>query len=144
MKSGGMIICAVIVLLLLPAVIGAINDFQQADQTDEFTVATGDTTQSSVTLSQDLYDDATRNASLSSNLTSDTPIASTYTTATNALLVTGLTGNSTRRLTVEYGIDNLGDYTGASIAIKVWPMLLVLGSICLIVAAVVVASKRGD
>ena len=142
MKAGALIICAVIVILLMPGVLSAVNDFRMTDQTDEFNVSIGDDTEDSVTLSQDLYDDETRNAAITSNLTTDAPIASTYTTATNALLVTGLTGNTTRRLTIVYKLDALSAYTGAAIVTKVWPMMLILGSLAIIVAAVAVAANR--
>ena len=145
MKSGALIICAVVVLLLLPATLGSINSFRMEEQIDYFNVTVGNTDNSTVTLSQDLMDDETQNIdTITSNTTTDAPFAYSYTASTNALFVTGLTANVTSRLTVDYNIDGLDDYTGAGIATKVWPMLLVLGSICLVVAAVYNATRRDD
>lgn len=145
MKTAALLIAAVILLLLLPASILAIDQFRLTDQEDPFNVTTAaNVTLSTVTLSQELYGDETRNASVSSNVTDDAPIASSYNSATQVLTVTGLQESETRRLTVEYKIDRLGDYFAAGTGAKVLPVLLILGILCIIGGACYLAFRRGD
>lgn len=145
MKTAALMIGAVIVILLLPAAIISIDDFRLADQEDEFIVSTGGAeTSKDVTLSQELFGDETRNASVSSNVTADAPIASSYASATQALTVTGLAVSESHRLTVTYKIDALTDYWGAGTGARVWPIMLILGVIGIIAGAVYNATRRGD
>jgi methylmalonyl-CoA mutase cobalamin-binding subunit len=56
-----------------------------------------------VTLAYNLYQEALAEVqSISSNDTDDTPVAAAYTDATKVLLVSGLDGDTTRTLTVDY------------------------------------------
>lgn len=131
MKTATLLVAAVIIILMLPAAILAVDQFRLSDQTDPFVVPSGSSA-SEVTLSQDLYGDETRNAAVSSNVTTDAPIASTYTAATNVLAITGLDDEEEHYLTVTYKIDRLADYFGAGAGSKVLPVLLVLGVLCIV------------
>lgn len=144
MKSATQIIVACLIILMLPAVILAINMFRMTDQTDPFNVTTGGAvTTADVTLSQSLFDDATYNVVVTSNNTADAPIASTYTSATKLLHVTGLNAEDYRQLSVVYKIDALSSYYAAGVGTKIWPIFLVLGTIGLIIGAVYTAMKSG-
>lgn len=142
MKTAALMIGAIIVSLLLPATVTAIDDFRLTDQVDLFNSATGGgETTVDVTLSQELFGDETRNASVSSNLTTDAPIASSYVSGTQVLTVSGLIASESHRLTVTYKIDALEDYWGAGTATRVWPIMLVLGVLGIIVGAVYNATR---
>lgn len=136
MKTSALLIAAVILMLLLPASIVAIDQFRLTDQTDYFTLASG-ANATTKTLTQDLYNDETRNvSSITSNVTTDAPAASSYTAATNALYITGLDSTKSHYLTVVYSIDRLDDYFGASTGAKVIPVLMVLGIMATVGGAV--------
>jgi hypothetical protein len=146
MKPVLLLIGAVLIILLMPAMLLSINDFRMTDKAEDHIVAlVSPAVASDITLSQDLFDDATYNViSITSNETSDAPIAATYTAATNVLNVTGLTTDKTRRLTVTYSIAALSSYWGADTGAKVWPMFLILGVLGIIAGAVYVATRRGE
>ena len=145
MKAASNLIAAGIIILLLPAMLLGIDQFRLVDQVDPFTVDTGGAvTTANVTLSQDLYGNQTRNASVSSNVTADAPIASGYVSATNVLNITGLQDSAAHYLTVTYSIDRLGDYFGAGVAAKVIPVLLILGILCIVGGAGYQAFGRGE
>lgn len=145
MKTAALLIAALIAILLMPAAITSIDSFRMMDQTDEYNVSTAENaTSTTVTLSQELFGDETRNVSASSNLTTDAPIASSYTSASQVLTVTGLDDDADRLLTVEYKIDGLSDYWGAGTGARVWPIMLILGVIGIVTAGVYNATRRGD
>lgn len=146
MKSAALLFAVIAIALMLPAMLLSIDDFRLNEQEDPFNVTTGaGTTSQGVGLSQSLFGNDTIHASVSSNLTTDAPIAYSYTSANQTLLVTGLTASASRRLTITYDIDALGDYWGAGTATRVWPLLLIFGGLAVIVAAVYVAleSRKG-
>ena len=145
MKAASNLIAAGIIILLLPAILLGLDQFRLADQVDPFAVDTGvGETSAIVTLSQDLYGDETRNASITSNVTADAPIASSYASATNSLNVTGLQASTSHYLTITYSIDRLGDYLGAGAGAKVVPVLLILGILCIVGGAGYQAFRRGE
>ena len=135
------------VILLLGGVFTGIQEVRSTSHTEAFgsvTTAAGVTT-ANVTLVEDLFGDRTAEVtSVTSNVTTDVPLVSTYTAATNKLLISGLTASQTRTLTVVYKIGRLTDYFGVDTAIRTWPMFLVLGVIGIIAGAVYSASKRGE
>lgn len=143
MKAAGLLIAAVIIVLSLPAMLTSLDDFRLDEQVDTYVVTTDNsTTTYSATLSQDLYNDDEVNASVSSNYTSDAPIASSYTAASNALLITGLAISQTHYLTVTYNIEGLTDYYGAFTATRMIPLLFVLGIMAIVVGSAVNAWRR--
>lgn len=138
-----MIFSAAMVILLLSAILAGINSFRTTDQEDSYNVTTTSDNSSIVTLSQDLFNAKTYNASVVSNLTSDAPIASTYASATKKLTITGLTTNASRLLTVTYKIDSLEDFPGVAQFCTVWPLLMGLGVFGLIVGGIYYAFRSG-
>lgn len=145
MRPALLVIAAVIIVLLLPASIVALNEFRMTDYEEPHNITTGaGETTANVSLSQELFNDDTALVSLSSNNTSDAPIPYLYTSATRYLLITGLVEDDTRQVTVTYKIDNLTDYVGAGVAAKVWPVFLILGIIGIVAAGVYSATRRGE
>lgn len=145
MKAASNLIAAGIIILLLPAMLLGIDQFRLVDQVDPFTATPGaGITAANLTLSQELYNDETRNASVTANVTEAAPIASSYVSATKVLLVTGLVSEVPHYLTVTYKIDRLGDYYGAGAGAKVVPVLLILGILCIVGGAGYQAFKRGE
>lgn len=143
MKESARLIAVVIIIMLLPAMLLSLDAFRLDDQVDPFVVSSG-AASANVTLSQDLYGDETRNVSISSNVTTDAPIASTYTTATNVLFITGLDSTETHYLTVTYKIEGLSDYWAAGSGSRVIPTLLILGIIVVIAGVGVTSFRRGE
>jgi hypothetical protein len=81
----------------------AIYDFRTDIQTDNFNVATAlATTTGNVTLSKELYGNDTQTIVLNSNLSTDSPVYSSYNTTTRVLKMSGFTVNATRTLEVLY------------------------------------------
>jgi len=97
------IVCATI-LILLPVTAG-IYDFRTDLREDNFTSSTAvGSDNDTVQLFKAIYDDDVSTISITSNSVNDAPVQYSYTTATRALLVTGLTDNATRTLSVTYDV----------------------------------------
>jgi len=145
MKPVTLLLGAVVIILMMAAVLTAVDNFRMTEYEESHVVTTGGAeTSKTVTLSQELFSDETYNAVVSSNVTADAPIPSSYASATQALTVTGLEASETRLLTITYQIDALEDYFGASLGARVWPLMLVLGVIGVIVGAVYNATRHGE
>lgn len=116
--AGKVFVAILAVFLLLGAFRGSIADGIEGWRTDAQTqsfavtttaVAPADTT-ANVTITRDLFqDDVGKVTSITSNNTFDAPAASTYTAATNVILVSGLVANATHTLTVNYKADSEND-----------------------------------
>ena len=145
MKPVTLLLGAVVIILMMAAVLTAVNDFRMTEYEESHVATTGGAeTTYDVTLSQELFSDETYNAVVTSNVTADAPIPSSYASATQILTVTGLEASETRLLTITYQIDSLEDYFGASLGARVWPLMLVLGVIGVIVGAVYNATRHGE
>ena len=145
MKSVILIISACMIILLLPAVLLSINEFRMTEYEEPHIITTAaEVTTSDITLSQELFSGETYNAVVTSNITADAPIPSSYVSSTQVLTVTGLEADNSRTLTITYEIDALNDYIGAGLGATIWPIMLVLGVIGIIVAAVYQATRRND
>jgi len=137
-----LIIGAVMVILLLGAAMTGIRDFRSSEYTELHNVTTGGgVTTASVNITQDLFDSETSYATISSNVTTDAPIPSGYTPATNTLAISGLVASQLRQLTIVYRYGQLGDYFAADLGARTWPLFLVLGVIGVIAGAVYSAAK---
>lgn len=108
----GKILMAVVSLFLLLGFFSSpINDgiknWRTRNSTESYTVTTAaGVTSGNVTLSYDLFRDLTAEViAISSNNTSDVPVANAYTADTNLLNVTGLEADEVRALTVNYYAD---------------------------------------
>lgn len=101
------IVCSTI-LILLP-VTGGIYNFRTDVRANDFYVETETTENTTVQLTDSIYDDDTSTIDLSSSLITDSPYWSYYNTSNRALAVQGLTSNETRTLSVSYDINAVGD-----------------------------------
>ena len=144
MKSLTLMIGACVVILLLGAVLAGIEAFLMTDQVEPYNVTTGAATTTTIPLTHDVFGDETLNISISSNVTEDAPVPQTYTAASNEVLISGLSENTTRRLTITYKVDALWYFPGVNLAARFWPVFIVLGVLGLVVAAVISAQRRGD
>lgn len=145
MKSLMLLIGACVIVLLLSAVVTGVQDFRSTSYTEAHgaQVTNAATTSANITLTQDLFMDRTSEVtSVSSGLGTDVPLVYSYTAASNILVVSGLTADATRTLTVVYKIGNLTDYWGVDLASRTILTFLVLGIIGLVAGAVYHASKR--
>jgi len=81
-----------------------IKTWRTNDTSEPFNVTVGaSVTTANVTLSYDLYQDSVAEVqSITSTDGTDVPVADSYVTASNKLLVTGLNDDATRTLTVNY------------------------------------------
>lgn len=136
---------AIMIILLLSPVVTGIQDFRSTEYTEAHGVVTtaAAVTTANVTLTQDLFEDRTSEVvSITSNVTSDVPLVTSYTAATNYLYVSGLTAATTRTLTVVYHIANLADFYGIDLAARTIMTFIILGVIGIIAAAVYNATRR--
>ncbi len=132
----------VAVIILMPNVMTSLESFRTNSQTDSRNVATAAAvTNASVTLSHSLWsDDTAEVSSIASDVTTDNPIASAYTTASKSLLITGLTANTaSHNLTIIYATAALGSYAGADTLAGIWPLLMWMVVIGLAVAILIKA-----
>lgn len=145
MRSLALLVGAAVVILLLSGVLAAINEFRTTDIEEPYNVSTGsEETSVDIILVHELFGDNTISAAVTSNLTGDAPVASAYDSTTRELTVTGLQENNSRRLTIDYETDALTDYPAAGLVARMWPLMLGIGVIGLVVAAVISAVRRGE
>ena len=86
----------------------AVYDFRTDLREDEFTSPTGvGVTSANVTLGEPVYDDDTGTIDYFSDLSTDVPAYSSYNATSRQLLVSGLTANTTRVLSIFYDVDAL-------------------------------------
>ena len=81
-----------------------IKGWRTSSATENYNVTTAAAvTAANVTLSYDLYQAATAEViGITSNVTTETPVANTYTEATKVLLISGLDADATHTLAVNY------------------------------------------
>lgn len=102
-----LVIMASAILFLIPLT-DAAYDFKTDLREDSFTINTAvGQTSANVTLVKAIYDDDVTTISVSSDLSTDVPLYSSYNTTSRQTLFTGFTANSTRTLTVSYDVDAL-------------------------------------
>lgn len=109
MKSLLIIFGTLMLLLYIPVVIEGTRDAQTEDYDLSFagvTTAAG-VYSANVTLTTDIYDDNVLSvASVSSNVSSDSPSASAFNSSSKVLTVNGLAASSTRTLDLTLKVDN--------------------------------------
>ena len=143
MKPVLLIIGVCVIILLLGAVMEGITEFRAAEYTEPHNVTTGaGQTSANVTLSQELYQDSTAYAEITSNVTADAAVPFSYVAATKSLLITGLLENQSRQLSVVYRYNQLEDYWAIDLLSKTWPLFIGLGILGIIVGAVILATRR--
>jgi len=125
------IIAIMIGINMFPMVLDASDDIQvdQTTVTNNSTTGVGETTED-VAFADPLFEDDTVNVtSVASDNGSDTPVASSYSSVTDTLTVSGLQASGTRVLTIVYDADALSEYTGLSPMVKFGPFLIFFGLI---------------
>ena len=144
MKSASLLFAALFLILMLAGMLAAGNEFRSLEYTAPYIVTTGGgVTTADISLSQELFSDATANAIITSNDTDDAPIPFAYVHATKVLTVSGLAASTTRNLSIVYRIDALTDWPGASLVFRFMLMLLVVGIIGLIAGSVYQVTRSG-
>ncbi len=136
---------ATLLILMMAGMLGGIISFRSTSQTSTYdTTTVAGQTSANCTLPLGVLDDNVAHVtSVTSNLTADAPLASSY--ASHVLNITGLIASNTRRLTVIYRYPSLGDYNaGVDIIAKWWPLFLAFGIIGIVIAAVVKAFGDRD
>jgi flagellar basal body-associated protein FliL len=146
MKSISLIIGVCIIIVLLGAVLGAITTFRSAEYIQPASVSTGPgVTTATVVLVQPLFDDSTGYVTVTSNNTGDAAIPYAYVTATQTLTVSGLVESATHYLYVTFRYNQLDSYIAADIVSKLWPVMIGVGILGIIGAAIYGAyNKRED
>lgn len=109
-----LLMVSAVVLFFLP-VTAAIYDFRTDVKEDKIIASTGvGEATANVTLFKTIYNADTSTLSIYSNNSTDTPLFSAYNAATKTLLISGLTANTTRTLTISYDYDVLAASTALS------------------------------
>jgi len=124
------------ILFMLPVTEG-IYDFITDVREDTFTVTTGvGSTNATVQLFKAIYDDDTNTIELSSNDADDIPLYSSYNATNRNLVVTGLSENITRTLTVNYDIDALSNSAAVATLVSKFDLIWLLVVIAFPAAAI--------
>jgi len=105
----------------------AVYDFKTMLREDVFTSPTGvGVTSANVTLGKPVYDADTGTIDILSDLSTDNASVGGYNSTNRLLLVSGLTANTTRILTITYDIDALEGYDAIVIVADRFPFIWML------------------
>ena len=114
-------------LLFMLPVSEAIYDYRTTERTDINTVNTAvDVTTGNVTLFTAVYENDTSTIGITSDLSTDVPLFSTYNTTTRLLVFSGLTDNTSRTITATYLIDALSGSTAVNTFLGWLPFIWLL------------------
>ncbi len=145
MKQIGVIFVGILAVFLFlggfaSPITDGIKTWRTTNSTQSFARTTGaGVTTSNVTLSYDLYQAATAEViGISSNETSDAPVATTYVEATKVLLVSGLAESKTRTLAVNYYAESESQVMRV---LGPFLMLLIFGAILYGIGAMMFSKK---
>ena len=110
------------ILWMLP-ITSAVYDFRTDVREDAFSVDTAAAgTTANVTLIKAVYDNDTNTIGYVSSI-AETPVYSSYNTTSRQLLTSGLTGSTTRTLTVNYDTNALTHSGAIDTLIDWWPFI---------------------
>ncbi len=142
-KVFGVVIGVVALLMLyiaLPVIPQAVESFRTDVKTQNYNISTAvGSTNTSVALSNSLWNsDVSYVTGISSNTTGDSPVADNYTVASRSLSISGLAGNTTRLLSVDYRAAGLTSNPAADQASTFLPGIVV--GLIILVPMVLVAS----
>ena len=118
-----LLFCAAILFFLVPFTDGPYA-FKTDLREDSFTVVTGSTTNATVQLFKDIYDDDVHTLDIDSDNVTDVPLYNSFDATTRALVITGLSANTTRTITVTYDIDALPDIAAIATLLDYSPFWL--------------------
>lgn len=129
------IIVTAVFLFLLPLTDMA-YEYRTEEQTDDFSVTTGvGVTSANCTLDDFIYDDDDDTIEIESSL-AEVPTATSYNGTTKTVLVSTLTANATRTLSITYDIDAIPDNDAINTMIDRWPWIWMLVCIAFPVAGI--------
>ena len=142
MKAMWAIVGAALVILMMGAVLAAIDGFRSTSYTEQHIQSTGGgDTSVNVVLANAVYGDTTVNISVSSNDTDDAPVPFTYVSATKQLTISGLAVSTSHLLTVVYRTGSLARYPAADLFASYWPAFLGMAIVGIVVGSIVNAFK---
>ncbi len=126
----GFIVLIAAALLWLVPITSGIYDFRTDIKDDSFYRTTPvATTNTTVTLTKDVYNNDTSTIVPFSNLNTDTPTFASYNVTSRATVITGLTANTSRTLQVSYDTDALGGSvswdTFLDLFPKIWMIIII-------------------
>jgi len=131
-----LVMLTAVVLFMLPLTL-AVYGFRTDLETDYFTNTTGvGENTANVVLQKAIYEDDTDTLTITSDLSTDAPIYSSYNATSRLLGMSGLTVSDSRVLTVSYDVDALGAGDGLSVLVDKLPWFLLLIVIAFPVAAI--------
>ena len=131
-------------ILLMVPVSEAVYDFRTDLKTDIFTSVTDvDETTDNLTLTNDVYNDDTSTLTILSSESSDVPALAAYGESNHTILVSGLSENTTRTLTVTYDIYSLPGWAGIDAIVSKTNFLWYLALIAFVPLALI-AVWRGS
>jgi len=142
--AGKVFIAILAVFLLLGAftspILAGIKTWRTVDTTENFIVSTGAAvTTANVTLGSDLFQDDESNVIEVSSSITESPVATSYTAATNVLLISALTANESRTLTINYYAESDNEVMQA--AGPFLPVLVIGGLLAIIFIGTFVMKK---
>ena len=134
------LVAVIILAISLPAITEGVKSFRTDIIEQTFTVATAvGVTTANISLTHSLWnEDITEITRLTSDDSTDTPVADSYVAANKRVALSGLTANTTRAIEIDYSSAGLDDYAGADQASTNIPGITV-GMFILIPLAVVAA-----
>jgi hypothetical protein len=131
MKAIVTLIGVVVVIMMLGAMMLALNAFRGTEISAPYNVTTdGSTEEATVVLANDVLDDNLIHIAVTSSDGDDAPVPFTYVESTKSLTITGLAISTTRTLTVVYQAvaqDGIVDLLA-----KYFPVFLILGIIAVV------------
>ena len=137
---GAIIVIAAVIMftIAIAPMFSSVESFRTDTVEQSYGVTTSGNVTTDVALTHPLWrDSVTYVTRLSSNITGDSLIADNYTSASQALSLSGLAASATRTLTVEYQTAGLNEYTGAD-EVSVALPAIVVGLFLILVLAIVV------
>ena len=136
-----LIILTSVILWILPFT-EAGHAFKTDLREDNFTVNTAvAVTSANVQLFKTLYTNDTSSIDLYSHDIDDMPLVSSYNVTTRALLISGLAGNTTRTIDVNYDVDALSGIPVLSTLIDKFPFIWILMTLCLPIVGLMIIWK---
>jgi len=136
----GFLILLFSALLWLLPITALIYDFRTDVTEDDFYISTAvGSTNTTVTLSDFIYNDDTTTLTAISNLNTDSPTLVSYNTTTRATLFNSITENATRTLNITYDTDALNSSawdTVLTIFPKIWMIIIICFPVAGLVAIV--------
>lgn len=126
---------AMIAMVFIPAVVTSSHETITNEYTDTGNITTGvGETSGNMTLTEDLYLDRLASIlTLTSTHGADNPVATSYNSTTNILIVGGLIASQTRLITCTYEYNSSDEFPNSTQVMQMVPTMVVLALLALIV-----------